>query len=276
VPFQEIGFPLPTLENPVSQLCTENQFFSDIYNSWCAEIREEPRLHRKQWEYAFILQALSMNNMLSSGRNGLGFGVGAEPLPAVMVNHGCSLVVSDLDLETADQLGWVKTNEYSGGLKGLNDRGICDQAFFELQVTFRLIDMNRIPDSVMREEFDFVWSSCSLEHLGSIDKGIEFILNSLRCLKPGGVAVHTTEYNVSSDGDTLDGGNTVLFRRRDIRELQEVLSEMGIRMSFNPHYGNGPNDLEFDEPPYCPSPHVKMLLESYVSTSVGLIITKDQ
>ena len=49
-----------------------------------------------------------------------------------------------------------------------------------------------------------LWSSCSLEHLGSISHGIEFILNSLKCLKQHGVAVHTTEFNLSSNEETLN------------------------------------------------------------------------
>jgi len=134
--------------------------------------------------------------------------------------------------------------------------------------------MNRIPEGVMREEFDFIWSACSLEHLGSLRQSIESVLNSLRYLKPGGVAIHTTEYNISSNWDTLDRGVTVLFRRRDITALQKAVSKLGCQMSFNPNYGDGPHDLTFDEFPYVSSPHVKLLIGPYVCTSVGIIITK--
>ncbi|MBV5337004.1 MAG: hypothetical protein J0653_03215, partial [Deltaproteobacteria bacterium] len=71
---------------------------------------------------------------------------------------------------------------------------------------------------------DFCWSSCSLEHLGSIKAGLDFIKASLKTLKVGGVAVHTTEYNVSSDEATIDNNPTlVLFRRCDIQGLVEEL-----------------------------------------------------
>jgi SAM-dependent methyltransferase len=274
--FHDPKFPGPTLKDPISQLCTESQFFTKTYNDWCAQIKEEPLLHRKQWEYAYILQAMRENDLLRSNRTGLGFGIGKEPLPAVMVNHGCSLLVSDLDEETADAHGWVETNQFSDGLSGLNERGICGQSLFKQQVTYQTIDMNRIPESVMQEEFDFVWSSCSLEHLGSLPQSIEFVLNSLRCLKPGGIAIHTTEYNISSNWDTLDRGSTVLLRRRDIAALQMAVSKLGCRMSFNPNYGDGPHDLSFDEFPYASSPHVKLLIGPYVCTSVGLIIRKSK
>jgi hypothetical protein len=45
--------------------------------------------------------------------------------------------------------------------------------------------------------YDFIWSSCSLEHLGSLELGEQFIYNSLKHLKPGGVCPHD-EYNAQS------------------------------------------------------------------------------
>ena len=51
--------------------------------------------------------------------------------------------------------------------------------------------MRDLPDDL--GSFDFIWSSCSFEHLGSLGEGERFVLEALRFLKPGGVAVHTTE-----------------------------------------------------------------------------------
>ena len=36
----------------------------------------------------------------------------------------------------------------------------------------------------------------------------------LKVLKPGGLAIHTTEYNYMSDDHTRDNGETVLFLRK--------------------------------------------------------------
>ena len=273
-PFQDSRYPLPTLDLPFSQLCTENQFFTDVFNGWCEEIKEPPRLHRKQWEFAFILQALFKNGMLRNGRRGLGFGVGKEPLPAAMINRGCSLVVSDLDLENAIDRKWVKSNQYATQLQDLNERDIADSGLFDRHVSYRNIDMNLIPSDVMQAEFDFVWSACALDHLGSIKRGINFILNSLRCLKPGGIAVHTTEYNILSNWDTIDHSGTVLFRRRDIEAVQKQVQELAYEMSFNPNYGTGKHDLYYDLPPFVPAPHLKLMLGNYIATSVGLLIKK--
>ncbi len=90
-------------------------------------------------------------------------------------------------------------------MANLNDRHLCDRQQFNRFVEFREVDMNTVPDDLAG--YDFCWSACALEHLGSLDNGIKFIRRSLACLAPGGVAVHTTEFNTSSDEDTLLRGH---------------------------------------------------------------------
>ena len=55
---------------------------------------------------------------------------------------------------------------------------------FDEQVRFEFLDMNHIP-SHYDSKFDFCWSVCAAEHLGSIDHGIRFIEKSLDVLVPG-------------------------------------------------------------------------------------------
>jgi hypothetical protein len=62
----------PTLENPISQPCTEAQFRSPIYAHWCEKIGETPRLHRKQWEFVYIHQTLNYYGFLKRASNVLG------------------------------------------------------------------------------------------------------------------------------------------------------------------------------------------------------------
>ena len=86
-------------------------------------------------------------------------------------------------------------------------------------VTYQNIDMRDL-SSVPKEMFDFSWSSCSFEHLGSLEVGLKFLIHSMDCLKPGGIAVHTTEFNVSSNDATLETGNCVIYRRKDIEAFE--------------------------------------------------------
>jgi 2-polyprenyl-3-methyl-5-hydroxy-6-metoxy-1,4-benzoquinol methylase len=260
------------LHQAISQLCTQAQCESPQYAYWCEQIRETPRLHRKQWEYCYILQVLEQAGMLAEGRRGMGFGVGREPLTAVMAARGCSVLASDMSADAGKAQGWIGTNQHASELAQLNERGICDEAGFNARVRYRTIDMNNLPSD--EGGFDFLWSSCALEHLGSLQHGLDYIERSLALLRPGGLAVHTTEYNVSSNFLTLSRGGTVLFRQRDILGLADRLRALGHRIEFNLHPGNDSMDKHIDVPPYCPDPHLKLRVSRFTATSIGLAIHK--
>ena len=262
---------LPGLER--SRLCTQEQFGTEEYAYWCAQFLQTPTLHRKQWEYVFICKALHERGLLAPGRRGIGFGVGTEPLPALFARHGCAVVASDLGLDAAAALGWVEGQQHAQGIAVLNKLGLCPPDEFRQRVSFRVEDMNAIsPD--LHGGFDFTWSSCCFEHLGSIDHGLRFVEESIKLLKPGGIAVHTTELNLSSNDDTVFEGGCVIFRRRDIDRLAQRLTAAGHRICLDYNEGDGPADRHIDVPPYKEDIHLRLLLSGFVSTSIGLIVQK--
>jgi SAM-dependent methyltransferase len=263
---------LPTLAKPVSQSCTRNQFDEECYPYWCAQIGERPRLHRKQWEFVYIAQALAVHGMMAPGRKGLGFGVGTEPLPALFASRGAEVIGTDLEPEDAARIGWTATNQHALNKQGMNSRGLCPPDEFERNVSFRFMNMNEIPDDLGL--FDFNWSACAFEHLGSIALGCQFIHNAARLLAPGGVAVHTTELNCSSNDETLDHAGTVLFRRRDFEQLARELIADGFEIEFNFNLGDLPVDQYIDVPPYLGNAHLKIQLERWVTSSIGLIVRR--
>ena len=262
----------PCLVRPVSQACTEGQFYEPAYAYWCEQFKEQPRTHRKQWEFCYILQALATRGKLAPQFRGLGFGVGEEPLTAIFASHGIEVTATDLDPQRAADAGWTETAQHARALQDLNDRGLCPQDRFTALVRFETVDMNAIPASL--RDFDFTWSACALEHLGSLKHGAEFILNSLRTLRPGGVAVHTTEYNLDNGSGTLEQGATVLFRRQDLEPVLRAAVSQGCEVSVNWSPGAGQLDSHIDCPPYSPDRHLKLSIEPYVTTSIGLIIEK--
>jgi hypothetical protein len=140
-------------------------------------------LHRKLWEYCYIAQALHERDMLRSGRRGLGFAVGQEPLSSLLASLGCEIVATDLAVEEAVEGDWVATDQHATSLEVLNQRGICPDELFRDRVSLRYVDMRNIPGDL--RDFDFVWSACALEHLGSLNLGEQFVYESLRCVKPG-------------------------------------------------------------------------------------------
>lgn len=232
---------------------------------------QDPPLHRKIWEWSFIASSLADTGMLKPGKVGLGFGVGKEPLVPLFASLGCQLLATDQSDQDAETSGWKDTNQFAGTLERLNDRLLCDQVTFAKNVTFRTVDMRCIPPDL--RDFDFNWSSCAFEHLGSIENGLEFIHRQLETLKPGGVALHTTEFNVSSDRDTVEIGPTVLFRRSDFERLQRQLHRSGHQIRLDFTLGNSEFDLHIDRPPWSGA-HLRLEADGYVITSFGIVIRK--
>ncbi len=255
-----------------SSPCTQRQLRSPAFRRWAVAIGANPeQLHRKLWEWCYIAQALDERGMLRPGRRGLGFAVGQEPLTALFARHGCDILATDLDAAAARHGKWVQTQQHATGLEALNQKGICPPRLFEQRVRFRAVDMNRLPADL--GGFDFLWSSCSIEHLGSIRAGLRFMLNMTRCLREGGVAVHTTEYNVSSDRQTLTRGQDVLFRRCDLLKMKSLLESCGHQVaSFDFALGTEAADLHVDERPYTHDPHLMLRIGPFVSTSFGVIV----
>ncbi len=95
------------------------------------------------------------------------------------------MMATDLDAVLASEAGWNQSNQYSESLNDLYFPNMRDEAIFTTNVAFKTVDMNAIPDDL--EGYDFLSSSCALEHLGSLENGLRFVENSMRCLKPGGV-----------------------------------------------------------------------------------------
>lgn len=258
-----------------SRPCSQADVLSDWHHGWCDAMRETPELHRKQWEYCFILQALSERGCIAPGKRGLGFGVGSEPLAAVMAARGASIVATDMDRAAAARDGWIATGQHADSVSALNARGICPAADFSRLVEYRVVDMNTLPRDL--EGFDFVWSSCALEHLGSLERGMRFVLESARSLRPGGVAVHTTEFNASSNDRTVERGATVLYRRRDLERLGEELERRGCALEpLDFAAGEGALDRYVDIPPYKGGIHLRRPYYDHSITSFGLIVRAGQ
>ncbi len=261
----------PTSSKLKSNQCMQVQLQSPAFQAWSLKMKENPQhMHRKLWEYCYIAQALHERGMLTAGKRGLGFAVGTEPLPALFTSLGCAILATDLDTEEAKAKGWVDSSQHAHSLEALNDRGICPPEQFQENMAFQFVDMRDLPDDL--GTFDFIWSSCSLEHLGSLQLGEKFIYESLKYLRPGGVAVHTTEFNVQSNFFTVKKGGSVIYRQRDFKKIAKKLRKQGYKIDLDFTEGKMPYDAIVDEPPYTGEVHLKLLLDKYVATSFGLII----
>jgi len=265
---------MTTLHDPTSQLCSQAQFDEPVFGFWMDELDLPIRYWRKHWELAYISQTLKNANLLEPGCKALGFGVGMERLPALFASYGVEVLATDGYIGGA----WAQTGQYSSGVEDLLFARICGEDDFRKLVTHRTVDMNDIPNDLRQGAYDFTWSTNSLDHLGTIDKGLDFIENAMDCLKPGGIAIHTTEYNLDSNTHTLAEGSVVLFRDRDIFHIADRLQEKGHEIHLNLERGNGDMDLAVDKPPYNFSDinkqHIRLMIGGYTITSIGLIIKK--
>ena len=132
--------------------------------------------------------------------------------------------------------------------------------------------MNNVPAEL--RGFDFCWSACAFEHLGSIRKGLDYLHASLEPLRPGGVSVQTTEFNLLSNSGTVETPGLSIFRKEDIEEvIHELTAEGHMVEPLNLWPGASPVDEHIDLPPYT-AIHLKLALAGYQTTSIGLIITK--
>ncbi|HET6575462.1 MAG TPA: class I SAM-dependent methyltransferase [Fimbriiglobus sp.] len=263
-----------------SSLCTQAALKSPAFVEWVRRIDPghvrpdgTPKMHRKLWEWCFIAEALGERGVLGPGRRGLGFAVGREPLPALFASLGCEVLATDMAPDSAVAQGWVGTDQHAGCADRLSKPYAFDPTAFAERVSYRAVDMTDLPAEL--RGYDFCWSACSFEHLGSLEQGTRFVERAMDCLRPGGVAVHTTEFNLSSNTFTVAEGHDVIYRRRDIDDLAARLRSAGhaIEVDYDP--GSGPLDHRIDPPPYRDEPHLKLLLYGYVVTSLGLIVVKD-
>ncbi len=254
--------------------CSAADFLDPRFHAVCAALGHVPRFHRKLWEFVYVFHHLEQAGMLAPGRRGIGFGVGTEPMPAAFAACGAEILATDAPPALGVAAGWAATAQFASGLDTLPRAGLCPEHIFRRNVSFRPVDMTAIPADLAG--FDFCWSACCFEHLGSLQAGLDFVRHTVEhVLAQGGIAVHTTEFNLSSDDATLETGGTVIYRRRDIiafiAEMQargHIVSALAI--APDTHHMDGWVDIA----PYSNDAHLKLALGQYTCTSVGLVIQR--
>jgi len=258
-----------------SMICNQSFLDMPFAKYWSQKLNHNgcPRYHRKMWEDIFICQSLYERGFLKDSSRGIGFGVGEEPLPDLFASYGCHIMATDLAADASKAKGWIDTGQNAAGdLNRLRKRHFCDDDDFFNRVEYQNVDMNNIPNSL--NDFDFCWSTCALEHLGSLKHGMDFIINSMKTLKAGGIAIHTTEYNLYSNDETIETEDLSIYRKKDIIELSNRLKEEGYKVEpIDWFIGNAIYDGFIDLPPYSDKKiHLRLLIDKYPCTSIGLII----
>jgi SAM-dependent methyltransferase len=259
-----------------SKACQQEDIESAWFAYWCQQMQVPIVYHRKMWEFCYILQVLYDYDLLKSGVRGLGFGCGEEPLPSLLAAYDIEITATDLNPQESSAKGWLDTNQNASSIEKIWNSKLCGRELFEKNVSLRYVDMNAIPPD-LENSYDFCWSACALEHLGSIDNGLRFIEESIKTLVPSGVCIHTTEFNYLQEDKTVDNCGTVLFRKRDFIKLVQNLTSQGHQVvPLNFEIGDGFLDQFIDIPPYetTQDAHLKLLVDDFATTSFGIIVKR--
>ena len=254
--------------------CSARDFLHPDFSRLSRLLNLTPSFHRKIWEYVFILHHLQRFGLMREGARGLGFGVGAEPLPSCFAAQGVKVTATDAPVALGQSAGWVDTIQHVSALDQIHMPELVDRATFDENVSFRPCDMRAIDPDL--NGYDFVWSACCFEHLGNLRNGLDFVRESVeKTLRVGGVAVHTTELNLQSDEHTIETADTVLYRRRDFEGFVAEMRERGhqvdeFKVAPDSHWA----DLYVDLPPYKENPHLKLQMQGVLTTSAGVVITR--
>lgn len=264
-----------------SQRVRAADFDTDWFKDRAREMDlETGRYHRKIWEDVVIAQTF-IDHVLNPAVDrwqhtskkpklrALGFGCGHEPIPKWLVDNRVNVIATDAP---GINPAWDDTNQRA---PNLTDLGLDSD---NKLVEFREVDMNAIPDDLLLGEFDFTWSCGSFEHIGGVDKSLEFFCHQMRCLKPGGIACHTTELNMDLGAtDTIDSDNLVLFLDLDLARLAGMLWAQGDRL-WSPDLVQGDTEIDrfIDRPPYAAPHHLNIEIGGFVTTSVVLIATRGE
>ena len=258
-------FAPPSMEKPVSQLCTAAQCEEPAFKEILQAMAMLPRLHRGVWQHVYVVSVLATLGCIAPGRSALGLGVRRERIPALLASRGVAVVA------IADP-GRVPDQEARGGLHLFHPE-VVHLEDFEALAHYHEADL-RDPRADLGAGYDAVWSCALAQHMGSVERVLGFLERSLDVLKPGGVAVHTFDFNISSDDQTVDRADFAIPRRRDMEALALRLKRAGHEMlPLNLHPGHDTADGVVDVPPYG-LPHLKIEVGEHVVTSLGLAIRK--
>ena len=262
-----------------SILCRREHFDSDWFARWSERIGypapAAQHLHRKVWEWTAITEALTERGCVAPGKRGLGFAVGAEPIVSLFAALGAEIEATDLIASDTVDI-WRSAHQHSDSKDSLFRGDIIDRTAFDERVSFHNADMTDLA-AFERNSYDFIWSSCAMEHLGSLTAGLNFVSAAMDLLKPGGVACHTTEFNISSIDETLTEGMNVIYREADLRGLDRALRlKLCCVEPFDLAPGTDAEDILYDFPPFGQHgrTHVTLLLDGYIATSTLLICRK--
>jgi ubiquinone/menaquinone biosynthesis C-methylase UbiE len=263
----------------LSKICDAADWFDTEFHSIVInELKESPRFHRKQWEFAMIFLALKKLGFLNANMTGLSLGGGNERVLYSIAQHVNKLIVTDLyDEDTT----WdcAKTKDPDEYIKVSKPFDVDDSKIEALRMDMRYLDFED-------NTFDFCYSSCAIEHIGDFEDFVRHLNEVYRVLKEDGVYVFTTELNFA--GDTIKDENNFIFSSSFLNKIfksTKLTPDVDADVILAHHEINTPlpsnvknlcynSEKSFVDRMMQNYPHVILLRGKYPFTSIQFVMRK--
>jgi ubiquinone/menaquinone biosynthesis C-methylase UbiE len=265
--------------NSLSKICDAADWFDTEFHSIIVnELKESPRFHRKQWEFAMIFLALKKLGYLNENMTGLSLGGGNERVLYSIAQYVNKLIVTDLyDEDTT----WdcAKTKDPDEYIKASKPFEVDDSKIKALRMDMRYLDFED-------NTFDFCYSSCAIEHIGDFEDFVRHLDEVYRVLKEDGVYVFTTELQFGSD--TIKDENNFIFSSSYLNKIINSIKltpDVNVDANLAHHEINTPlpsniknlcynNEESFIDGMMRNYPHVVLLRGKYPFTSIQFVMRK--
>lgn len=173
------------------------------------------QLHRKHWEFAQAVYGLRRLRCLAPDAVALGLACGHEPIIFFLAGRLRKVIATDL-------------YEGESGHREADPRILRDpEAFAPFSYPRERLEVRRMDATAIdypEASFDIVFSFSSLEHFGSRVIQRRTFAEIYRVLRPGGVAIITTEIILNRWGRHGD-----YFRREEL--LADLVPRSGLRLA---------------------------------------------
>ncbi len=251
---------------PLNKICQ----VADIYNpKWKQTVSElkreisEDNFHRKDWEFTQIIFSLKELQYLTPQSICLGIGAGREHLLYYLTYKVKKVIGIDL-----------YEGYYYGGEDEIDIPLSVERyaPFPYIKDKLNLIRMNALNLEFPDNTFDFIFSASSIEHFGKKKKILRALKEMYRVLKPGGIAVITTELKLTSLSSNLPNVKPFF-----LSELLDLINRSGFNtfeefdLRIEDEYLN--NWVKLPEE-INKRPHVILRSLNTVFTSVNVVLQK--
>jgi SAM-dependent methyltransferase len=212
------GVPWPAEGPPLNKICERRDWEHPAWREAFEDlgyVYDPGRLHRKEWEFAQGVYGLRKLECLSPNAVALGLGAGTEPIIFFLAGRLRRVVATDL------YAGDFSAHEADPRM--LRDpEAYAPFSYHRDRLEVRRMDATAI--DYLPESFDLVFSFSAFEHFGTRRAQRACLAAIHRVLRPGGVAVLTTEVILNSWGRHGD-----YFRRAEL--LDDLFPGAGLRLA---------------------------------------------